>query len=193
MIPKLAPQKMPSSLSTNRRPNVTAPQKFGLNKALLRETNGLIRHHPEDSDFAHCPSYDLIQGIYRGIAGWCWFNVAFILRHSRLGRLAHHWVPDSTLCQRTLLGGKRGNKNWRVRNASSMVGFGHRGFGVVWQVSLRVQKKTRFLGGLPHHQWRAELLISPVFVFFTGSWVENHCLFSNDIGWCLEGKAFVIA
>ena len=112
MIPKLAPQEMPSSWSTNPPPKVTPPQKFGFNKALLRETNGLISHHPDDSDFAHCRSYALIlPGIYRGIAGWCWFNVAFILRHSRLGRLAHHWVPDSTLCQRTLLGGKRGNKN----------------------------------------------------------------------------------
>ena len=190
MIPKLAPQKMPSSWSTNPPPTLP-PQKFGFNKAFLRETNGLIRHHPDDSDFAYSPSYDLIlQGIYRGIAGWCWFNVAFILRHSRLGRLAHHWVPDSTLCQRTLLGGKRGN----VRTASSTVGFGHRAFGVVWQVSLRVPK-NKVSRWLPHHQWRAELLISPVeFLSFSLAlgW-KIIADFLNDIGWCLEGKAFVIA
>ena len=67
----------------------------------------------------------LIQGIYRGIAGWCWFNVAFILRRSWLGRVAHHWVPDarSTVCQRTLLGGKTAK--------GMVVLFSSRGFGVV--------------------------------------------------------------
>ena len=31
--------------------------------------------------------------IYRGLAGWCWLNAAFVLRRSRLGTLAAQWVP----------------------------------------------------------------------------------------------------
>ena len=32
--------------------------------------------------------------IYRGLAGWCWLNVAFVLRGSWLGTLAAQWLPQ---------------------------------------------------------------------------------------------------
>ncbi|CAE7643058.1 unnamed protein product, partial [Symbiodinium necroappetens] len=31
--------------------------------------------------------------IYRGLAGWCWLNVAFVLRGSRLALAAQKWLP----------------------------------------------------------------------------------------------------
>ena len=31
--------------------------------------------------------------IYRGLAGWCWLNAAFVLRGSRLALAAQKWLP----------------------------------------------------------------------------------------------------
>lgn len=42
--------------------------------------------------------------IYRGMAGWCWLNVVFLLRGSRLSRKAWQWVPVEGHCTKTLLG-----------------------------------------------------------------------------------------
>ena len=45
--------------------------------------------------------------IYRGMAGWCWLNVVFLLRGSRLSRKAWQWVPVEGHCTKTLLGSQK--------------------------------------------------------------------------------------
>eukprot|EP00435_Cladocopium_sp_Y103_P004492 s4326_g1.t1 len=45
--------------------------------------------------------------IYRGMAGWCWLNVVFLLRGSRLSRKAWQWVPVEGQCTKTLLGSQK--------------------------------------------------------------------------------------